>query len=74
LLLSVHQSTLTFMHWAIEDDYINYLQSDKPARALPFLELCISAAFNLEKIDERLEAVLGVMALVSFFNDEDGMV
>jgi hypothetical protein len=62
------------MYWAIEDDYIHYLQSDKPARALPFLELRISAAFNLEKINERLEAVLGVMALVSFSNDEDRMV
>ena len=59
------------MHWSVEDDYIDYLLSSEPAQDLPFLKLRSSAAFDLENVEERLEAVLGIVALVSFFDDED---
>jgi hypothetical protein len=62
---------MTFIHWAIEDDYINYLRSNKPARRLPFLKLCSSSTFDLEKVAERLEAVYGIMSLTCFLDEED---
>ena len=62
LLLSVHQSYLTFVHWEVKDAYINYLQPNKPTQDLPILDLCTSAAFNIENPVERIEAVVVIMA------------
>jgi hypothetical protein len=65
-LISVHQTILTFLHTTIEKDYLDYLRSDKPADALPFLALTTSAQFDIEKISGRVEAAIGIMSLVFF--------
>lgn len=73
LLLSVHESFVTFIHWTIEDEYIDYLRSNEPPQTLPFLELYPSKAYNLGKVDDRLEAVYGIMALAAFLDEEDNI-
>jgi hypothetical protein len=66
----VHQSIVTFSYWAIEDDYFNYLGSEQPSQLLPFLKLRSSSAFDLEKVDGRLEAVYEIMSLTYFWDEE----
>ena len=68
----MHQSCLTFLHWVVTDDYLDYLASDKPGSRLPFLRVYSSSVFDLEKIDERKEAAYGILALAYFLNDEEG--
>jgi hypothetical protein len=70
-LISVHQTTLTFLHTTIEKDYIDYLRSDKPVDILPFLTLTTSAQFDIENISERVEAAIGIMSLVSFLDETE---
>jgi hypothetical protein len=70
-LLSAHQTVLTFMHWVIKDEYINYFRSEKPPNVLPFLNLRSSSTFDLEKVPERLEAVYGLMSLRTFLDSEN---
>lgn len=37
----------------------------------PFVRLSSSSAFDLERVDQRLEAVYAIMALVYFLDEED---
>jgi hypothetical protein len=47
---------------------LSYLASDKPGPNLLFLELCSSSPFDLEIVEEHLEAVYGIISLAYFLD------
>ena len=70
-VISVHQTTLTFLHTTIEREYVDYLESIERGDDLPFLRLTSSAQFDIENVEERVEAGVGIMSLVSFLNQAE---
>jgi hypothetical protein len=60
---------MTFLHWEIEKEYLQYLFGEgkwKSSSSLPFMKIDQSLAFNLNKPDDRKDAAEAIAAMVLF--------